>query len=122
MVVKIKEVVKYDGHSVRANGSVDLGFKAMYSELTNSMQVLQMLNNDVNIIAKFPSSKPIKLGMFRVKNVVFDGDGESKLKFNAITDNVEMDALNSIISNEEFQILMQAEIEIEDNESEDNDE
>lgn len=122
MNVKIKEVVKYDGHSVRANGSVDLGFKAMYSEITNSMQVLQALNNDVNIVAKFPGAKAIKLGMFRVKNVVFDGDGESKIKFNAITDNVEMDALNSIISNEEFQIMMTAEIEMEDDESEENDE
>ena len=122
MVVKIKEVVKYDGHSVRANGSVDLGFKAMYSEITNSMQVLQLLNNDVDIIAKFPGAKPIKLGMFRVKNVVFDGDGESKLKFNAISDNVEMDSLNQLISSEEFQIMMQSDLEIEEDESEDNDE
>lgn len=120
MNVKIKEVVKYDGHSVKANGSVDLGFKAMYSELTNSMQVLQLLNNDVTIVAKFPSMKPISLGMFRVKNVLFDGDGESKLKFNAISDNVEMDNLNNLVSVEEFQIMMQAEIEVE--ESEDNDE
>ena len=118
MDIKIKEVVKYDGHSVRANGSVDLGFKAKYSELTNSMKVLQLLNNDVNIVAKFPGSKAIKLGMFRVKNVVFNGDGESNLKFNAITDNVEMDALNMLVSNEEFKILMHAEIEEEDGEDE----
>ena len=43
MEVKVKEIVKYKGHTVKQNGSVDLKLTAMYSELTKSMQVLQML-------------------------------------------------------------------------------
>ena len=86
MVVKIKEIVKYNGHSVKANGSFDLNFKAMYSELTNSMQVLQLLNNDVTIVAKPAGSKAIKLGVFRVKNVKFSED-TIKSMANHITNN-----------------------------------
>ena len=41
--IVVKEVVNYKGHSVRANGSVDLSFSSMYDELTNSIQCLQML-------------------------------------------------------------------------------
>lgn len=112
--IKIKEFVKYAGHSVRSNGNVDLTFEARYSELTNSIQVLQMLNNDVTVIAKKPDEKPFKIGVFRVKNVIIDGDGESKLKFISITDSIEMENLNKIISSDEFQIMMQSLVEIED--------
>ena len=123
MLVKIKQVVNYSGHNVKTNGSIDLTFKAKYDELTNSMQLLQMLNNDVNIVTKIPGiKKPIQLGMFRVKSVTFDGDGESTLKFNSIVDNVEMNNINSIVCKEEFQILMSADVELEDEDEEENDE
>ena len=119
MLVKIKQVVNYSGHNVKTNGSIDLTFKAKYDELTNSMQLLQMLNNDVNIVTKIPGiKKPIPLGMFRVKSVNFDGDGESTLKFNSIVDNVEMNNINSIVCKEEFQVLLSADIELEEDEEE----
>lgn len=51
---KVKEVVTYGGHSLKASGSVDLTLKAGYSELTNSIKLMQMLNNDVSIKAKVP--------------------------------------------------------------------
>ena len=47
MKVKVKEVVKYGGHSLSANGSVNFTLKAQYSELSNTIQLMQMLNNDV---------------------------------------------------------------------------
>ena len=122
----IKEVVRYDGHNVSANGSVNFNLKAGYSELVNTINVLQMLNNDVNIKAKIPGHKVMKLGIFRVKQVVIDGDGESKLKFNGLNDYIEMDNLNLLPlnsdDNKEFVVLMEAEIEEEDNEEDDNDE
>lgn len=114
-VIKIKEVVKYKGHNVTANGAVKLNFTAMYSELTNTISVLQMLNNDVKISCKIPGVKEtLQLGMFRVKNVIIDDDGESVLKFESINDYVEMDNLNKIIGSDEFKILMVANIEMEE--------
>ena len=43
MIIKIKEVVTYGGHSLSANGSVNLTLKAAYSELSKSIQAMQML-------------------------------------------------------------------------------
>lgn len=117
MIIKVKEVVKYDGHSLSANGSVNFNLKAAYSELTNTISLMQMLNNDVNIKAKVPGGKPMKLGSFRVKQIVIDGDGESKIKFNGLNDYIEMDNLNLLPlnsdENKEFLVLMEAEIEEE---------
>ena len=110
----VKEVVNYKGHSVKANGSVDLSFSAMYDELTNTIQCLQMLNNDVDIVAKVPNEKPFPLGMYRIKSVNFDGDGESTIKFNSLDQNVELENLGKIITNEKFQIRMVAMVELEE--------
>lgn len=114
--ISVKEIVKYNGHSLKPNGSVDLSFKAMYEEIVNSIKVLQMLNNDVKIICKLPGVEPFELGIFRVKNVSFDGDGESVLKFNSLDINVELDNLNRIVTSDAFQIRLKAIIEGEDDE------
>lgn len=115
MHIAIKEIVSYRGHSVKKNGNIDLTFSAMYGELTNSIQILQLLNNDVKITAKLAGSKPMVLGSYSVKNVTFDGDGESILKFTSLLDYVEIDNLNSIISQENFQIKLESDVEVEEN-------
>lgn len=119
-IIKVKEVVKYAGHSLSANGSVNFTLKSSYSELTNTIQMMQMLNNDVVIKAKLPGGKPMKLGMFRIKQIVIDGDGESTLKFNGLNDYIEMDNLNVLPlnsdENKEFVVVAEAEIENEEGE------
>ena len=123
MKVKVKEVVKYGGHSLSANGSVNFTLKAQYSELSNTIQLMQMLNNDVSIKAKIPGGSPMKLGFFRVKQIVIDGDGESTIKFNGLNDYIEMDNLNLLPlnsdENKEFVVMIEAEIEVEEEEGED---
>ena len=108
--ITIKEFVKYNGHNVKSNTTVSLNFKAMYSELTKTIQVLQLLNNDVKIEA---DKKP--LGVFRVKNVSVSDDGESTLKFESLAEAVEMDNLNSLINAEnEIKIVMESVVDLED--------
>ena len=123
MNVKVKEVVKYGGHSLSANGSVNFTLKAQYSELPNTIKLMQMLNNDVNIKAKVPGGKPMKLGFFRVKQIVIDGDGESTIKFNGLNDYIEMDNLNLLPlntdENKEFVVLMEADIQTDEMEETD---
>ena len=118
--IRVREVVKYGGHSLSANGSVNLTLKADYSELVNTIQVQQMLNNDVSIKAKLPGGKPMRLGMFRVKSTTIDGDGESTLKFNGLNDYIEMDNLNLLQTkgsgDEMFVVMMEADVEEEDDE------
>ena len=126
MNVKVKEIVKYGGHNLSANGSVNLTLRASYSELTSTIQLMQMLNNDVNIKAKIPGEKVMKLGFFRIKDIRIGGDGESIIKFNGLNDYIEMDNLNLLpvkgSENEEFAVLMDAEIEIEEEGEEDGEE
>ena len=112
------QVVTYGGHSLSSNGSVSLTLKAGYSELTKTIQVIQMLNEDVAVKAKLAGQKPMKLGSFKIKDIKIDGDGESVLKFAGISDYVEMDNLNLLpLANEEnklFQILLECETEATD--------
>ena len=116
--IRVREVVKYGGHSLSANGSVNLTLKADYSELVNTIQVQQMLNNDVSVKAKLPGGKPMRLGMFRVKSTTIDGDGESTLKFNGLNDYIEMDNLNLLPTkgsgDEMFVVMMEADVEEEE--------
>lgn len=115
-VIKVKQTVSYRGHSLSANGSVNLNVSSMYSGLTETVKLMQMLNNDVSIKAKV-GNNVLKLGVFRIKTITIDGDGESKIKFNGLSDYVEMDNLNSLPLQsddvKEFQLLYQAEVEIE---------
>lgn len=118
-VIKVKQVVTYGGHSLSANGSVNFTLKAKYPELVNTIQLMQMLNNDVIIRARIPGQKPMKLGSFRIKSINIEGDGDSTIKFNGLNDYIEMDNLNTLPTNpgrntEEFTVLMEAEIEEED--------
>lgn len=108
--IVIKQFVRYNGHNVKSNTTVSLNFKAMYSELTKTIQILQLLNNDVKIEA---DGKP--LGVFRVKNVSISDDGESTLKFESMADAVEMDNLNSLVTAEnEVKITMESVVDLED--------
>lgn len=124
MILKVKQVVTNAGYRVGANGSVSISFVAKYSELTNTIKLQQLLNNDVEIKAKVPTGtgKPqvLNLGNFRVKRTTIDDDGESKVEFNGITDYIEMDNLNKLPLNsddlKEFTILVTADIESEDGE------
>ena len=120
--IKVKEVVKYKGHSLSANGSVNFNLVAAYSELVHTISLMQLLNNDVMIKAKIPGENPMKLGIFRIKQIVIDGDGESKIKFNGLNDYIEMDNLNVLPLNsddtKEFVVLMEAEVEEENTETE----
>ena len=116
---KVKVVASYAGHSLRQNGNVDFTLKCQYSELTNYIQLIQMLNNDVNITVKMPSEKPLKLGMFRIKEIKIDGDGEGVIKFNSLNDFVEVNNLNKIVTKELFQVMFKSEIEEESEDVED---
>ncbi len=114
MNLKVKQIVQYGGHSLKANGSVDFTLKAAYSELVNTIQTMQMLNNDITIKAKV-NKKVLPLGIFRIKQIIIDGDGESKLRFNGLSDYIEMDNLNMLPLNsdevKDFMVMLTAEVE-----------
>jgi hypothetical protein len=114
--VKVKAVGEFNGQSTKPNKSIDLSFKFPYSELVNSVQTLQMLNENITVSAKIGDEKPIKLGMFTLNGLNFDRDGEAVLKLNSMLDYVEADNLNTIAAlgkGEQFHILFKASVEEE---------
>lgn len=123
MKLKVMEVMKYGGHSLSANGMVNVTFTAMYSELAKSLQLMQLLNEDVTVAAKLPSEKPMPLGTFRVHQLIVDDDGESKVKLRGMSEFVETDSLNSLpLRNSdvpEFQVMFKADIESVEGDEED---
>lgn len=123
--IKIKEVVKYGGHTLNDKGVVGLTLKASYSELPNSIMLMQMLNNDMDVKARLPEAKAIQLGLFKIKQIIFDGDGESVIKLSGINDFIEMDNLNRLPTKAadvaEFVVLFEADIEIEESGEKDDD-
>ena len=92
MLITVKQTVTYGGHSVRENGNFLLTLKAGYSELKNSVKLLQLLNCSVAIKAKIGDVR-CKIGDFMVKGINISGDGESTMKFAGIVDNVSMDSI-----------------------------
>ena len=64
-----------------------------------------------------PGGTATKLGMMRLKEAKVDGDGESIIKLNGLSDYVELDNLNSLIAGEEFAVLYKGEVEEEDEEN-----
>ena len=115
--IKVTGFYSYKGHSVLQNGSVNITLKAQYSGITNSVQLLQMLNNDVNIHVKMATEKkPFTIGTFRIQSINFADDGESIVKFNSLNDFVDIDGINRLITKDEFKVLFSANIEEEDDE------
>lgn len=109
--VKTKAVASYNGHSIKTNKNVDLAFKFRYDELTNYIQLIQYLNEDVDIVAKVGDEPAKKLGSFRVKEIKIDNDGEGIVKFNSMLDFVNADDINALVGTELIKVLFTAEIE-----------
>lgn len=121
--MKINDVVKYGGHNQSANGSVNLTLIAAYGELVHTIEASQLLNNDIFVKFKLPGMKAEKLGMFRIKQLIIDDDGESKIKLNGLSDYIEMDKINLLPlrtdETPEFKVLFEAEVELEGGEDDD---
>lgn len=116
--VQVKIIAAYNGHAIKQNGNVDINFKCAYDELVNSIQMIQMLNNDINVGVRLAEQKPIKLGVFRLKGLKVDHDGESIITLNSQVDFVETDNLNSIITNDKFEVRFTSVVETEEKEEE----
>jgi hypothetical protein len=118
--IKIKALAKYNGHSIKTNRAVDLSIKFPYEELPNYIKLIQLLNENVNVVVKLPDEKAKKLGVFMIKEIKIDGDGEGAVKFNSQLDFVEADIINTLAGCEMFKIAFDAEVAEEGTDDEDN--
>lgn len=121
--ITINQMVKYGGHNVSANGVVNLTLVAKYGELTKTISLMQLLNENISMKARVGSFKPMLLGTFMIKQIIVDGDGESKIKLSSSMESVELDNINKLpqtISDDsqEFAVRIEATIDGEEEESE----
>lgn len=120
MKKEIKSVCVYCGHSIKQSGAIDLKLKSKYEDLVNSVQLLQMLNNDVSVLVKLPDQKKeFSLGSFRLNKLSVDHDGESLIVLNSTNEFVEIDNINDIVTQEPFRVTFKAEIEEEETQEDD---
>jgi len=108
-------VSEYGGHSCKSNSNVDLTLLQEYGELTKALQIVPMMNADVKVMVKIPGSKAGSVGTFMLKQIIVDGDGQSKIKLNSDIDSVELETLNALVQQEKFQIRCLATVELEEN-------
>lgn len=93
-------------------------FKCKYGELVNTVQMLQLLNNDIDIFAMVPGEKEKAVGhYFRLKQIVVDGDGEQTVKLQGVSEFTEVDTLSMLPFKNaeipEFRIKLSSSIELE---------
>lgn len=112
--VKLKTEGTYFNHNVKKNKSIDLVIKLPYSELTNYIQSIQMLNENVEVVARISSDKPMPLGSFMINNISIDNDGEGKLKLNSQLDFVDADAINKLAMRNDEPLKLMLKCKIED--------
>lgn len=126
--IDIEQVVTSGGYSINANGIAMVTFKSKYGELVNTVNMLQLLNNDVDVIAKVPGEKDRAVGKyFRIKQIIVDGDGEQTVKLQGVSEFVDTESLASLPFKNaevpEFRVHLTSSIELEDeNDDEDDDE
>lgn len=126
--IDIEQVVTSGGYSINANGIAMVTFKSKYGELVNTVNMLQLLSNDVDVIAKVPGEKDRAVGKyFRIKQIIVDGDGEQTVKLQGVSEFVDTESLASLPFKNaevpEFRVHLTSSIELEDeNDDEDDDE
>lgn len=120
-VVKIKTICKYNGHSFKPNGAVELKIKLSYEELVNYYMNLPLLRSEnTTLVAKVEDGEANKLGVFMFKAYSMDHDGEGTITFNSLYDHVEPDNLNELVQHKDklIKLLMKATVEVDDEEEE----
>lgn len=117
--IKTRAVASYNGHNIKTNKNVDLALKFRYDELTNYIQLIQFLNEDVEIVTKVEDQPAIKLGSFRIKEIKVDGDGEGIVKFSSMIDFINPDSINSLVGTELVKVMFSAQVEDTEEDNED---
>ena len=104
--IKIKFESTYNGHSIKKNGTIDLSFVAPYSQITNTVNLLQLINCNITLKVKI-RMQVYNLGVFYLKELKIDREGESTIKFNSELDSVNLDSFN-YLAEPELIILVSA--------------
>ena len=112
---KQKGIATFEGMNIGKNKTVQVTFKLRYDEILTSVELLQGLNSDITVQAKCGTSKAMNLGIFTIGAVNFDKDGNAKIPFKSMVDNVNLDNICSLVDEDYIQLRFVAVIELPDN-------
>jgi hypothetical protein len=113
--IKIKTIGKYNGHSFKNNGAVDLKLKFGYDELIHYYMQLPLLRSEnTRVLAKVEDGEPFNLGTFMFRSYSMDHDGEGTITFGSIYDSVEADNLNALVADKDKMVQFMFKAEVED--------
>lgn len=114
-----KGVATFVNMSITKGKVVNLKFKMRYDELVTSVNLLQGLNSNIQVMAKCGIKRPRALGEFTLGGLSFDKDGNATIPLKSMVENVNLDAICELVDAEEIVLKFKAKIEIEDKSKED---
>lgn len=119
---KQKGIATFEGLTIGKNKTVQVKFKLRYDEILTSVELLQGLNSDITVQAKCGTNKAVNLGLFTIGAVNFDKDGNATIPFKSLVDNVNLDAICSLVDEDYIQLRFMAILELPDTNTEENEE
>lgn len=112
--IKAKLSGQYNGHNILRNGGVNIRFTFGYSEISEYVKFLQILNQNISLKVKL-DDEIIDLGTFTIKAIKVSGDGECTVTFDSEVDSCKLTHVSDLIGAQLF-ISATASIELEDDE------
>lgn len=109
--IKIYSVCEYAGHSINNAGVVNLNLIFDYSELTNVIQMMQLLNEDIEVFCKI-NAETKKIGNLGIKDIKINSNGESKIKLSSLIQSVDISTINELIEQDNIKIAFRANINV----------
>lgn len=113
MLIERKVVATYASHSVNQAGAVKVTMKAGYDQLEGSTNLLKMLQGNIEVKVKLLEKKPFILGVFKLASLSFDKNGVSTIKLESITDAIDSDRLQEIVTMDLMQVKFSCKVEDE---------
>lgn len=108
--LKLKAVTKIKSFGVDSKKVVTIKMQFSYADMVTSVNLLAGLNVDVAVLARVASGAQYNLGVFKNAGTTFDKDGNSIVTLKSMVDNVNVDKISALLSDETeaFQVMFKA--------------
>lgn len=98
--VKVSATGFYAGHSIKANGTLDLKMTFSSNEMSNTVKFLAMIGKPLKLGIFADGEKPTNLGEFTIDKIEFTKNAETKMKFASTKDYVVIQNMVSLLAEE----------------------
>lgn len=118
--IKILMVANYKAHSTNRAGAVKLSFTAQYDQIIKTVNLLQLLKENVDVYVRHPKveekTDTVKVGTFLIDGISIDKNGISTIKLMSVMDSVDTDAMRDIVTLDNLKVKFDGMVEVEESE------